>query len=173
MKFNYSKIFILFFLFATSFDLTAAELKIGFVDTSSIMRDAPQADSAREKLQNLFAPREKAIAKNESKLSKLENSFGKNKTFVSRDDKVKKEREIFILQRDIKRAKQEFNEDLNIKRNDELNKLQKLVFKTIVAYAKKNNYDAIFGESVLFANKRVDVTAEVLKLLRTQYSKNK
>ncbi|VAW93384.1 hypothetical protein MNBD_GAMMA22-707 [hydrothermal vent metagenome] len=170
---KYNQIFVLLFLLVSSYELAADELKIGFVDTSSVMRDAPQADSAREKLQNLFAPREKAIANNEKKLSKLEKTFNKNATFISRDDKVKKEREIFILQRDIKRAKQEFNEDLNIKRNDELNKLQKLVFKTIVTYAKNNNYDAILGESVLFANKRVDVTAEVLNMLRKKYSKNK
>jgi len=166
-----NQLFLSLFLLICSLALTAAELKIGFVDTSTVMREAPQADSARKKLQSLFAPREKSIAKNEGKLKKLEKSFSKNAAFLSREDKVQKERAIFILQRDIKRAKQEFNEDLNIKRNDELNKLQKMVFKTIVAYAKKNNYDAIFGESVLFANKRVDVTAEVLKLLRKQYKK--
>ncbi len=170
---KYNLLFVIVFLFVSSFEVAADELKLGFVDTSAVMRDAPQADSAREKLQNLFAPREKAIAKNEKKLSKLEKAFSKTATFISREDKTKKEREIFILQRDIKRAKQEFNEDLNIKRNDELNKLQKLVFKTIVNYAKKNNYDAILGESVLFANKRVDVTAEVLKMLRKKYSENK
>ncbi len=173
MTVKYNRIFLFLFLFVSSFELTAAELKIGFVDISSVMRDAPQADSAREKLQNLFAPREKAIAKNQKKLVKFEKDFSKNAAFVSREDKVKKERAIFILQRDIKRAKQEFNEDLNIKRNDELNKLQKLVFKTIVKYAKNNNYDAILGESVLFANKRVDVTAKVLKLLKKQYKNNK
>ncbi len=173
MTVKYNRIFLFLFLFASSVGLSAAELKIGFVDISSVMRDAPQADSAREKLQNVFAPREKAIAKNQKKLTKLENEFSKNVSFISRDDKVKKERAIFILQRDIKRAKQEFNEDLNIKRNDELNKLQKLVFRTIVKYAKSNNYDAIFGEAVLFANKRVDVTAKVLKLLKKQYKKTK
>ncbi|MFV2059560.1 MAG: OmpH family outer membrane protein [Gammaproteobacteria bacterium] len=171
MAVKYNRLMIFLLLVTCSLELTAVELKIGFVDTSTVMRDAPQADSAREKLQNLFAPREKAIAKNQSKLSKLEKKFSKDSAFVSREDKVKKEREIFMLQRDIKRAKQEFNEDLNIKRNDELTKLQKQVFKTIVSYAKANNYDAILGESVLFANKRVDVTAEVLKMLRQQYLK--
>ena len=168
---NFKQVLLFLFLFSSSFALSAAELKIGFVDTSTVMRDAPQADAARKKLQNLFAPREKSIVENETKLGKLEKEFSKSAAFVSREDKVKKERAIFILQRDIKRAKQEFNEDLNIKRNDELNKLQKLVFKTIVTYAKKKNYDAILGESVLFANKRVDVTAEVLKVLKKKYSK--
>jgi len=168
---NFKHVLLFLFLFTSSYTLTAVELKIGFVDTSAVMRDAPQADAARKKLQNLFAPREKTIVNSENKLSKLEKAFSKNAVFVSRDDKVKKERAIFILQRDIKRAKQEFNEDLNIKRNDALNKLQKLVFKTIVTYAKKNNYDAILGESVLFANKRVDVTAKVLKELKKKYAK--
>ena len=168
---NFKQVLLFLFLFSCSLNLTAAELKIGFVDTSAVMRDAPQADAARKKLQNLFAPREKTIVDSETKLSKLEKAFKKNASFISREDKVKKERDIFILQRDIKRAKQEFNEDLNIKRNDELNKLQKLVFKTIVTYAKKNNYDAILGESVLFANKRVDVTADVLKVLKKKHSK--
>ena len=118
----------------------AAETIIGFVDTARVLKQAPQADKARKKLESEFAPRDK-----------------------------KKEREIISLKRDIKRAKEEFNEDLNIRRNEELTKLQKLVYETIVTLARKKNYDIILGDNVLYSSRRVDITDDVLERLRQNF----
>ena len=82
------------------------------------------------------------------------------------------ERQIMALKRDHKRAREEFGDDLNLRRNDELSKLQRLVIDAIVALARENDYDIILSDNnVLYASDKVDITEQVLKRLQQQYSR--
>ena len=96
--------------------------------------------------------------------------MSKNTAIMSESVRNKNERKVVSLKRDIKRGKEEFNEDLNIRRNEELTKLQKQVYETIVAVAKEKNYDVILGDSVLYASKRVDLTEQVLEKLKHEFN---
>ena len=160
----------LFALLSMTGGVLAEELKLGFVDTAYLLKKAPQADAARKKLEKEFAPRENKILDMQKSLKKIEDTMAKNAVVMSDSARKRNEREVLSLQRDIKRAKEEFNEDLNLRRNDELGKLQKIVFDAIVRIAKKDNYDLILGDSVLFANKRVNVTERVLQQLKDDHS---
>ena len=146
-----------------------AETKIGFVNTARILKEAPQAELARKKLENEFAPRDKKIVQMQKDVKKLEDELTKSTEGMSDVVRKKKERQIISDKRDIKRAKEEFNEDLNIRRNDELSKLQKLVYENIVAVSQNENYDLVLGDSVIYKSKRVDLTELVLERLRAQY----
>lgn len=146
----------------------AADPKVGFVNTSRVLKEAPQAEVARKKLESEFAPRDKKIVAMQKKLKSLEDQLARDATVMSDPARKKLERQIMSDKRDIKRSREEFTEDLNIRRNEELNKLQKLVYDTIVAIAKEQNFDLILGDSVLFASKRIDVTEQVLSRLKTK-----
>ena len=162
-------LYICALLFAST-AVHAQELKLGFVDTAYVLKKAPQADVARKKLEKEFAPREGKIVAMQKQLKKIEEHVSKNTAVMSDTERKKNEREILSLKRDIKRAKEEFSEDLNLRRNDELGKLQKVVFDAIVRVAKKENFDLILGDSVLFANKRVNVTKVVLQQLKDDHA---
>lgn len=146
----------------------AQEPKLGFVNTARILKEAPQADKARKKLEFEFAPRDKKIVAMQKRLKTLEDQLAKDAAVMSESARKKLERQIISDKRDIKRSKEEFTEDLNIRRNEELNKLQKLVYDTILALAKEKQYDLILGDSVLFASKRIDVTDQVLTRLKSK-----
>lgn len=147
---------------------SAAEAKLGFVNIARILKDAPQAEKARKKLEFEFAPRDKKIVEMQKKFKKLEDRLAKDAVIMSETARKKLERQIISDRRDIKRSREEFTEDLNIRRNEELSKLQKLVYDTIVALAKEQQYDLILGDSVLFASKRIDVTDQVLTRLKNK-----
>lgn len=157
-------------LTGVSQSLNAQDIKLGFVNTARIMNQAPQAEAAREKLKNEFKSRDEKIVALQNDLKKLEDEISKNTAVISESVRKKNERKIVSLKRDIKRSKEEFNEDLNIRRNEELTKLQKKVYETIVALAKDKNYDVIFGDSVLYASKRVDLTEQVLEKLKNEFN---
>ena len=144
----------------------SAEIKIGVVNTARVLKEAPQAELARKKLESEFAPRDLKIVDMQKKIRQLEENLAKNASIMSEAKRKSLEREIISEKRDVKRNKEEFTEDLNIRRNEELNKLQKLVYDTIVNLAKELDYDIILSESVLFANKRVDLTEQVLQRLK-------
>lgn len=147
----------------------ATESKIGFVNTARLLKQAPQAEAARKKLENEFAPRDNKIVKMQKKLKKFEDKLGKDATIMSDGARKKLERQIVTEKRDIKRSREEFTEDLNIRRNEELNKLQKLIYDTIIDLAKDESFDIILGDSVLFASKRIDVTEQVLARLKKEH----
>jgi outer membrane protein len=77
------------------------------------------------------------------------------------------ERELLTQRRELKRAQDEFREDLNIRRNEEFAKLQRLVADVITTLAREENYDLILNEAaVIYASDRVDATEQVLTRLR-------
>ena len=63
-----------------------------------------------------------------------------------------------------RRATQEFREDYNLRRNEELAALQKIVQKTIAEIAKLENYDLVL-ESAVYVGPKADITDKILKRL--------
>jgi len=80
-------------------------------------------------------------------------------------DRRAKEYEISNLKRELRRSTQEFREDYNLRRNEELAALQKIVRKAIVEIARQENYDLIVHEGVIHASPKADITEKVLKKL--------
>lgn len=145
---------------------SAQELKIGYVDTARVLKDAPQADQARKKLENEFAPRDEKIVTMQKQLKQLDERQNRDIAVMSDSSRRKLERDMIELKRDIKRAKEEFTEDFNLRRNEELTKLQRLISQMTVAVAKEDGYDLVLSDSVLYTSKRVDITDKILERLR-------
>lgn len=157
-------------LFGLGLSANAAEVKLGFVNTAKVLDEAPQAEVARHKLETEFAPRDKALVKAQKKLKQLEDKLARDGAVMSDDKRRDLERDIISQKRDIKRSQDEFREDFNIRRNEELSKLQRLVLQAIATLAREQHYDMILGDnSVLYASERVDVTQKVIDVLRRQH----
>lgn len=159
--------FILFGLIATV--AHAADTRIGIVNTAKLLKEAPQAEEARKKLESEFAPRDIKIVDLQKSIKLLEDKLSKDAAIMSEAARKKQEREIVSQKRDVKRIREEFTEDFNFRRNEEIGKLQKLVSETILYLAKEQQYDIILNESVIYASTQVDITANVLEQLRKLY----
>ncbi len=144
--------------------VAAADLKIGYVNAVKVIEEAPQGEAALKKLEAEFAPRDKKIVEMQNKLKQLEQDLEKNALLLKDSEHRSKEFEIISLKRDLSRATQEFREDYNLRRNEELATLQKIVQKTINEIAKQENYDLIL-ESAVYAGPRADITDKILKKL--------
>jgi outer membrane protein len=142
----------------------AAELKIGYVNAVKVIEEAPQGEAALKKLEAEFAPRDKQIIEMQNKLKRLEQDLEKNALVLKDAEARSREFEIVGLKRDLRRATQEFREDYNLRRNEELAALQKIVQKTIAEIAKQENFDLIL-ESAVYAGPKADITDKILKKL--------
>lgn len=147
------------------------DLKVGYVDKTRVLKEAPQSEVARNKLKQEFSPRDEKIVEMQKRLKSLSERQEKDSPLLSKSDGIKLEREIVSLRRDIKRAKEEFTEDFNLRRNEELARLHKLIAKTSIDIAKEQRYDVILSDNVMFISKRVDITDVVISRLR-QYQKS-
>jgi outer membrane protein len=84
-------------------------------------------------------------------------------------DRDELERDLMNQNRELKRDQEVFREDYNIRRNEEFRKLQEQIAEAIVSLAEKQKYDLVVYEGVIYASDKVDITDEVLKLLKSQY----
>lgn len=142
-----------------------AELKVGYVNAVKVIEEAPQGEAALKKLEAEFGPRDKKLVAMQGRIKQIEDELEKNALLLKDSERRSKEHEIVVLKRDLRRATQEFREDYNLRRNEELASLQKLVFNAIVEIAKQENYDLILHEGTIYASKKVDLTDKILKRL--------
>ncbi len=144
----------------------AGGLKIGYVNVVRVVDEAPQGEEARRKLAQEFGPRDKELVKMRRRVRELEKDLesggGDEQT------RRKKERELVSLRRRLRRASQEFREDYNLRRNEELGALQKIVYKAIIDIAKGEGYDLVLHEGAIYASDKIDITEKVLQRLRAK-----
>lgn len=144
-----------------------AELKVGFVNTDKILEESPQAKAADERLKKEFTARDKKLIETRKEIRTLEEKLAKDAAVMSEAERMKAERDIISRKRDVKRAQDEFDDDFNLRRNEELSKVRKTVFDAIVALAKQDGFDLVLSGGVVFAAERVDITDKVLERLKS------
>ncbi len=145
--------------------VSAQEIKIGYVNAVKVIEKAPQGEAALKKLESEFAPRDKRLVSMQKEIKQLEDDIEKNALVMTDTDRREKERGILIMKRNLRRATQEFREDYNLRRNEELAVLQKIVKKAIVEIAKQEKYDLIVHEGTIYASSTIDITDKVLEKL--------
>ncbi|RUQ29568.1 MAG: OmpH family outer membrane protein [Candidatus Competibacteraceae bacterium] len=144
----------------------AADVKIGFVSIAKILNSAPQAESASKRLEQEFAPRKKGLDEAQKSLRKLEEKLAKDGAVMSESQRRTVENDFRNQARELKRSGDEFREDFNLRRNEELGKFQKQVLDVINSVAKEEGFDLVVNDSAtLYASPQIDVTDKVLKRL--------
>ena len=143
----------------------AGDLKIGYVNAVRAIEEAPQGVAALKKLETEFGQRDKELVALQSRIRQGEEELQKNPLTLKETDRRVREREVLTLKRELKRATQEFREDYNQRRNEELAVLQQVVQKTILEIAKQDKYDLILHEGTVYASDSIDITERVLKKL--------
>ena len=123
----------------------AQELKIGVVNIPVLMERAPQAQVAMDALQEEFAPRQRVIVAKQTEFEELTEKVRRDFDVMGETERRNAEKDIRDLQREVTRLQTEFREDLNLRRNEELGKLQRASLKEVQDYAETTNYDLIVG----------------------------
>ncbi|MEJ2380740.1 MAG: OmpH family outer membrane protein [Gammaproteobacteria bacterium] len=134
-----------------------------------LLEKAPQAVAANKRLEKEFEPRNRALLKLRKELRDLEDRLQREGVTMSESQLNRLEADIRNRKREISRTQDDYREDLNIRRNDELRKLQKRVYEAIVELAKKEKYDMVMGDGVIYASDSVDITDKVLNKLRQEF----
>ena len=142
----------------------AAEVRVGFVNSDRVKKEAPPAKKAQQKLEKEFEKRDQELQRVAKQLQGMQEALEKNGMTMAEGERRNKEREFNELNRDFQRKQREFREDLNQRRNEELAGVLERANKTIRQIAEAEKYDIIFQEAV-YASPRIDITDKVIKAL--------
>ncbi|MEY4562817.1 MAG: hypothetical protein RLZZ618_2094 [Pseudomonadota bacterium] len=148
----------------------AQDLKIGYVNSDVVLRDAAPAKAALVKLQAEFNKREKELADMGNRLKAAGDRFDRDQPTLAESEKVRRQRELVEQDREFQRKRREFQEDLSQRRNEELASVVERANKAIKQIAEQERYDLILQE-VIFASPRIDITDKVIRALNAQGGK--
>ena len=151
------------------FSMAHAELKIAVVNVPRLLEEAPQAKAAMAALQNEFAPRQRDIVSQQKDLQTKDDKLQKDSAVMAENERRTTENTLREGQRDLTRKQNEYMEDLNLRRNEELGKLQRSLLQEVQAFAKTGGYDLVVGDGVLYAKETIDITPQVLLALQQRY----
>lgn len=149
-------------LFVTG--VAAAELKVGYVNTQRIFRDAPAAQKAAKKLESEFSKRDEDLQRMAKQLQGLQENLEKNSVTMAESDRRAKEKEFGELSREFQRRQREFREDLNLRQNEENAAVIEKANRAIKQIAEADKFDLIL-QDVVWVSPRLDITDRVIKAL--------
>jgi outer membrane protein len=146
--------------------VSAQELKIGYVNSERVLREAAPAKAAQTKLEAEFSKRERELTDQATKLKAAADKLEKDAPTLAESERARRQRELVEQDRDLQRKRREFQEDLNQRRNEELASVVERANRVIRQIFDSEKYDVILQE-VVFAGPRVDITDKVIKVLNT------
>lgn len=151
---------------ATAVPASAQELKIGYVNSERVLREATPAKAAQAKLETEFSKRERELNDSAAKLKAAADKLEKDQPTLAESERNRRQRELVESDRDLQRKRREFQEDLNQRRNEELAAVVERANRVIKQIFDTEKYDLILQE-VVFAGPRIDITDKVIKSLNS------
>ncbi|MCE2656826.1 MAG: OmpH family outer membrane protein [Rubrivivax sp.] len=144
----------------------AQELKIGYVNSEKVLREAAPAKAAQTKLETEFGRREKELNDQAARLKAAADKLDKDGPTLSEAEKNRRQRELIEQDRDLQRKRREFQEDLNQRKNEELASIVERANRAIRQIFEAEKFDLILqDQAVVMAGPRVDITDKVIRVL--------
>ena len=142
----------------------AQESKVGYINTQRITTESAPAKAAQAKLEQEFSKRQKELADLQQSLKSMSDKFDRDAPAMSEGQRVARQKEFAEQNRDFQRKQREFQEDLNGRRNEELQKVLDAANRAVKQVAEGEKYDLVLQE-VVYSSARHDITEKVLKIL--------
>ena len=139
--------------------------KIGYVVVEKILKEAPQTAASNKKLEKEFKSRTDGLQNKVKAIQKQEKDFNKNTVTMTATERQKAQKKIQNSKIEIQRIERELREDIDIRRREEIGKLQQKINEAIEDLAKKDKYDLILYQGVAYASKEIDITDKLIKVL--------
>ncbi len=149
---------------AVAAPVAAQDIKIGYVNSERVLREAAPAKAAQAKLEAEFSKRDRELGEQTTRLKAAVDKLERDSVAMSESDKLRRQREIVEMERDLQRKRREFQEDLNQRRNEELASVVERANRVIRQIFESEKYDLILQE-VVFAGRRIDITDKVIRAL--------
>jgi outer membrane protein len=152
-----------------------AQLKIGYVDSDTIMDNFPDVQDARQKLDALIQEWQTEVRKLESDLKAKQDDYDKRKLIMTEQTSIEAMADITKLQKEIadyRDKKFGANGELFQKQNELMKPIQNKVFTIIQQIATEEEMDYVFDRSgdilFLYAKPEYDLTAKVIERLKLE-----
>ncbi len=172
------KLIVLLVLFTAG--ISFSQLKIGYVDSETIMEKLPDAQDAQQKLDGLIQEWQEELTKLETEWQKAYDDYEKRKLIMSDQKRLETEKELVRMEDEISAYRQQkfgVNGELFNKQDELMKPIQNKIFNAIQMIAEDEDFDYVFDRSgdviFLYAKDEHDLTNLVLETLKLDLDENK
>jgi outer membrane protein len=149
-----------------SLSVFSETIKIGYIDTEKVVNNLPQYQQSVDKISKEFEPKKqelldlfKHIELLRAKIKTI-NKSENNETLQIQLSKLA------LLEQNFKQETEFWQETMNNKKIELLQKIEMLINKTISELAISENYDLILYENVAFVSDKVNITNKVIERIQ-------
>jgi len=160
------KILVLCFLALMSFDAYAETIKIGYINTEEVVNNLPQYQQNVDKLSKEFEPKKQElldlfnhIELLRVKITTISNSENKENLQIELS-------KLTSLEETFRQETEFWQEEMNNKKIELLQKIEQLINNTINKIAISENYDLILYENAAFVSDEVNITYKVIERIK-------
>ena len=156
----------IFFLGLFSTQVSAKDLKVGYVNIFKVFNEYKKTVDYDKKLAQKQKIKEQEIDKKKDKIKKEQNSLS-----LLKESEQKKQREKILKEvRELQEISRQAFLDLKKERDQSMKEIINDINNVVKKYAKTKKYDLIItGKSLLYANKSMDLTDEIISILNKNY----
>ncbi len=138
--------------------------RIGVVDLSFLIANAPQAISVKRRLEREFEPRQEVLEDCVEELTQLQASVRRASGSKNESHTKRQVAKFQKKQRRCAELRTEFREDLSKRNNSEMKSFIDLVTSITDAIAVKRKLDLVLkADAALFVTNSTNITAEIMK----------
>jgi outer membrane protein len=166
MKHFYLRYVLASTLSVAAMPVLAEDFRVGFINTDRIFREASTAKVAQTKLEQEFSKREKELVDLGNSLKTNSEKLERDLPTLSETQRTTKQRQLADQDREFQRKRREFQEDLNARKNEELQLVLEKANKVVKQVAEAEKYDLILQEAV-YINPKHDITEKVIKAINS------
>ena len=161
----------LFVMAVCSNAMAAKNLKIGFVGVEKLLTQAPQVEAINTSMMERFGGKKQELQDLEKEIKTMQENYKRNELVMTEDKLNELKNKLIAKVQIFKQKEATLNQEVSTMRSQELAVLQKAVRDIIDRIAKKDKYDLILSEGVVFASDKLDITDAVLKEMKKSFKK--
>jgi outer membrane protein len=148
----------------------AKEIKIGYVNFMQVYNDYQKTQDYDKSLEAEKATIERKLDAKKKNIEEMQKKLSVLNEKQKAEEQKKMEKEIIEFRETERKA----FVDIKKQRDDKMKEIFEDVSKIVEEYANKKGYDLIFDQpAILYGDKTMDVTSEILKIANQKYKSKK
>ena len=152
-----------------------AQLKIGYVDSDTIMKNLPDVQDTRQKIDALAHDWQNELKSMETEYNKKKDDFDKRNLIMTDQTRAEAQKELDEMETkitDYRNKKFGQNGELFQKQDELMKPVNNKIFNAIQEIAADEDLDFVFDRSgdilLLYAKEQYDITAKVIEKLNLE-----
>ena len=160
------RILVLFSLVLLSFSAWTESVKIGYIDTQTVVNNLPQYQQSVEELSKEFEPKKQELLDLFKHIELVRVKINAINNTEKKDNLQIELSKLALLEKSFKQETEFWQETMNTKKIELLQKIELLINNTINELAISENYDLILYENAAFVSDEINITSKVIERIQ-------